>query len=135
MPCPYFFPLTQTSRKGDAAPHWPLLASWEGACHAEPAMQHLATEQLHGCNFGYAATCPRLPTDRAADRSSFQVVRRRDDGLQVAFSLERDHRPVAHGTLLYDLGTATWRVSHPDPILQRQAECYRSEYVACSPVP
>jgi len=114
-----------------ASVHWPLLSPWKGDCHATGAQQPVESpETLHGCNFGYAAACPQLPADRPADRISFQVARDRDGALLLAYVLERDHLPVVHGTLLYDVGSGHWRSAHVNHILLRQAECYLSEYVA-----
>jgi hypothetical protein len=128
MPCPYFVPLQSLGSRRDRA-YWPLLAPWSGECAAESGFAGSAVpvtdaDAVRWCNFGYAAGCPRLPAGRPADKISFGIARERDGILQLTWVLERDHLPVAVGSLHYEREQGEWRSRHEDPILQRQAECY-----------
>ena len=108
----------------------PLGGGWEGHCSA-PGHEavELSPAELKECNLGYASDCPRLPEDRAWDAVRFSVVR--DGGLQVClqFVCETGHHPAHHGTLEYDLGVNRWISSHPDPRIQKMAECYLESYL------
>jgi hypothetical protein len=42
----------------------------------------------------------------------------------ILYSCEKDYAPIAHGELQFDAATRVWIVSHPDPCIQRQAQCY-----------
>jgi len=108
----------------------PLGGGWSGHCSA-PGHEsaELADEELREfCNLGYAARCPRLPAQRACDAVRFSVSR--DLGTQVllCFVCELDHRPVTHGILEYDLALDRWVSAHPDPRIQKMAECYLQSY-------
>jgi hypothetical protein len=43
--------------------------------------------------------------------------------IRVAFCSERDHAPVEHGVLTYDLRQHVWTAAHSNACVQRQAEC------------
>ena len=109
----------------------PLAAGWNGYCCA-PNHQgsHPAPEEIRAlCNLGYASGCSRLPQHRVADAVRFSVIRDRRDQLTVCFVCELAHRPVAHGTLNYDLTCEKWLTSHPEPCIQRMADCYLQSYL------
>ncbi|HVB39506.1 MAG TPA: hypothetical protein VNE83_01300, partial [Terriglobales bacterium] len=80
------------------------------------------------CNFGYAKKCPWLPAEREADKNSFSIARDRDGMLLIYYVREVDHTPGEHGTLQYDLEQGQWVKTHPDAVLQKQAECYLASY-------
>jgi hypothetical protein len=137
MACPYFMPTT----KSDAAPflhpsRLPLGAGWNGHCSA-PSHENseLNSEELKGCNLGYATNCFRLPADRASDAIRFSVARDGGSHLSLWFVHERDHRPAGHGTLEYDVSLATWTSAHADPRIQKMAECYLQSYLQRRTVP
>ena len=56
---------------------------------------------------------------------------RRDDGraLHLYYVLERDHHPLAHGTLEYSLAAAAFAQPPANTILSRQAEAYVMSYL------
>ena len=133
MSCPFFLPTRKLDDGGWLHPsRLPLGGGWLGQCCApghegtEPSTE----EVREFCNLGYAAKCSRLPKDRTADAVRFSVSR--DTGMQilVSFVCESSHRPAGHGTLEYDLGQRRWLGPHPDPRIQRMAECYLEAYVA-----
>lgn len=109
----------------------PLGAGWSGQCHApghqgsQPPAQHLADH----CNLGYAATCAHLPADRPADAVRFSIARDRGSQLELCFVFELGHRPTVHGKLQYDVPAGHWLAAHPDPRIQRMAECYIESYL------
>jgi hypothetical protein len=108
----------------------PLGAGWSGRCSApghegaEPADEELRDF----CNLGYAVRCSRLPAGRACDAVRFSVNRDLGSLVLLCFVCEMDHRPVAHGILEFDLALERWVSSHPDPRIQRMAECYMQCY-------
>lgn len=55
----------------------------------------------------------------------------RDQGSQltVCFVYELAHRPAGYGTLDYDVAWQKWISCHPDPCIQRMAECYLQSYL------
>jgi hypothetical protein len=89
MACPLFLP--------EARPA-PLTDLYSGECAAEPGSK-VAADLLHSCNHGYA----RAACQRAAQSNSdaFRFLIRANHGgmIDVAWSSERDHHPVAVGTL------------------------------------
>lgn len=132
MACPYFMP---THKSEDAA--WlhpsrlPLGAGWGGHCCAPgnegkaPSYQSLRDH----CNLGYALACNHLPKDRSADAIRFSVARDRGSRLELWFICEIDHRPAEHGKLEYDVARASWPAAHPNPGIQKMAECYVESYL------
>ncbi len=88
MACPLFLPANPA----------PLSDLYSGECAAEPG-QAVTEDLLPSCNHGYArATCGRAAQ---LDADAFRFLIRADHGgtIDVAWSSERDHHPVAVGTL------------------------------------
>jgi len=110
----------------------PLGAGWWGHCCApgHENSQPAADEIREFCNLGYATTCSRLPRERTADAVRFSVSRDCGGRLTVCFVCELGHRPAAHGLLEYNLATRTWLAAHPEPRIQKMAECYIASYLA-----
>jgi len=131
MACPYFIP---TEKFGDGAwPHrerLPLGDGWRGLCTASHEEQIVPSDDqlLQFCNLGYAAQCPRCPTQRRYDAVRFSVARDRDQRIEICYVLEAAHRPGKHGVLAYDSGAGRWARSHPDPRIQAMAACYLESY-------
>ena len=107
LACPYFSCLP--TQLADAA--WlhpsrlPLGAGWSGCCCA-PGYEGMSPsdESLREhCNLGYAAACPQLPKERAADAVRFSIARDRGSQLELWFVFESGHRPAGHGKLQYDV--------------------------------
>jgi len=108
----------------------PLRGGWSGHCCAtghEDA--EISREELNGCNLGYATNCPRLPRERSCDAVRFSVAQDMGEKLLVCYVCERDHHPVEHGTLEFNLTSAQWNVCHGDTRIQRMAECYVEKYL------
>jgi hypothetical protein len=49
--------------------------------------------------------------------------------LTLHYVRERNHLPVEHGDLEYDLAQTTWLRTHSDPRIQRMAECFLDSYL------
>jgi hypothetical protein len=130
--CPFFMPTSKLDDGGWLHPsRLPLGGGWSGHCSApghegaEPSDEEL--REL--CNLGYAAGCPRLPTERASDAVRFSIARDRSTQLLLWFVCESGHRPAANGMLEYDTSTGQWISSHPDARIQKMAGCYLQSYL------
>ena len=102
MACPLFVP---SSPLGDlvsiAAPLGDLYA---GHCSADPAAPVDPDTLRRFCNFGYArGHCERAAQSEA---DAVRLLVRADDGqaVEVAWSVERDHHPVAVGVESVQIG-------------------------------
>lgn len=131
MACPFFLP---TERADDLAfPHpirLPLGAAWRGACSAleqEPSVVDL--KELESCNLGYANSCPRLPKERACDAVRFVVVSNSGEQISLQFVLEQDYRPAGNGILVFNFQSRIWISPHPDPRIQKKADCFLRAYL------
>jgi hypothetical protein len=87
VPCPLFLP---DQSFGDY---------YAGHCSAEPETV-IATDKLRSCcNRGYArGTCAHAATAEA-DAAQYLIQSDRDGVIEVAWSLERNHHPVAVGVM------------------------------------
>jgi len=119
----------------------PLGSGWTGFCTAPghegetPAPQTLENE----CNLGYASSCAWAPTERnwdgvrfavsAPSTDSKRVETARPSTLRLNYVCERCHRPADHGFLDFDLSNSTWAQTHPDPRIQKMAECFLQSYM------
>jgi hypothetical protein len=124
--CPFFMPEQRFDSDWPFPQRLPLGAGWTGTCTApgHEGARPTDEELKSGCNLGYAKTCSRLPAERHADAVRFVLGEERDGILRVLFVCERDYLPAGHGELLYKTANASWLHSHPDPRVQRMAECY-----------
>ena len=106
MACPLFLPSTQ-------------LADFEnlytGACAAQPDAAITSDTLRHRCNIGYARGSCEHAVKSEADAYRFAIKSDRAGVVEVAWSSERDHHPVAVGTLFSGGSAAV------DDPLQRQA--------------
>lgn len=109
----------------------PLGAGWEGYCaaigHPGEVPQDIVLRD--GCNLGYARCCSWLPAERSWDSIRFAVKRECEDRILVTFVCEADHCPKAHGELEFDLLQHQWPSSHPDPLIQKKADCFLQAYL------
>ena len=78
---------------------------------------------------GYAAGCSHLPQERPCDAVRFSVARDNGSELFLWFVCETGHRPTQHGTLQYDVSLDQWISSHPEPRIQKMAQCYVQAYM------
>jgi len=128
----------------------PLGAGWSGHCTA-PGHEGDAPPQdvLEAfCNLGYASGCGWSPAERSWDAVRFAVsapldaAKRKDSrskGLEansvhanvllLRYVCERDHRPVEHGDLEFDVSRAVWQRQHGNPSIQKMAECFLESYL------
>ncbi len=134
MSCPYFYPVQPRAEDADSrAAMLPLGNFWQGLCRAVPGESCAPHQDVVRplCHLGYArGQCPRFPAnDAGADAVRFTV--RADDGalLHLYYVLERDHHPLAHGSLEYSRRGAAFAQTPLDPIVCRQAEAYVSSYL------
>ncbi|HEU5022546.1 MAG TPA: hypothetical protein VFT60_11665 [Bryobacteraceae bacterium] len=95
MACPLFIPSSPLGDPATAAA--PLGDMYAGQCAASPDAEIEPDTLRRFCNLGYA----RRRCERAAqaEADAVRVLVRADDGrqVQVAWSIERDHHPVAVG--------------------------------------
>jgi len=124
----------------------PLGGGWCGHCtapgHEGETPQQEVLENF--CNLGYASGCSWSPLERDWDAVRFAVSAPLDGGgrsesqtaarpaarsLVLRYVCERDHRPVVHGDLEFDLPSATWLRRHDDARIQKMAECFLDSYL------
>jgi hypothetical protein len=113
MACPLFLP---------SSPLTPLSDLYGGECAAEAVV--LTFDTLLCCNAGYARDSCRRAAQSDADAFRFLIKANRDGVVDVAWSSERDHHPVAVGTLAVDCRTDTM----PAGPLERQARACAAAY-------
>lgn len=83
----------------------------------------------HACNLGYAAECVRLPKERKSDAVRFSIAKDFGNRLLVTYVAEAGHLPVEHARLEYEVDFNRWPSPHPEPRIQRLAECYVEAYL------
>jgi hypothetical protein len=129
--CPYFYPTGKSSGLYWPFPQrLPLGAGFHGACTATAAQTVPSDDELRDfCNVGYAGGCGRLPAGRPADAIRFSVASETDDRLIVRYVCEREHAPVVHGNLEFDVRIRQFRQTLEDAVLLRQVECYVASYL------
>jgi hypothetical protein len=137
--CPFFMPIQKFENGTWPFPRrLPLGCGWSGQCTApEHEGETPSIEDLQEfCNLGYAKHCSRLPHARAWDSVRFGV--RSTAGavenagfhrIQVHYICERGHLPAEHGFLEFSPVEAMWSKRHPDPRVQRMAECFIASYL------
>ena len=109
----------------------PLGEGRRGCCTAPGHEGELPSDAdlRESCNLGYAAACGRLPAGRVADAVRFAVTQDAGSWIEVAWVLERAHRPAGSGALTYDTVRGAWKSEHPDARIQRMAVCYLEAYL------
>jgi hypothetical protein len=145
MACPFFMPIEKL--ENGAWPHparLPLGCGWSGHCTAPGHEGEIpeAETMEQSCNLGYAGSCSRLPRERVWDAVRFAIASSDEANRQqnhdfefengskpgrivhIVYVCERAHRPVEHGKLGFDAGGVGWLQRHPDPRVQKMAECF-----------
>lgn len=113
MACPLFLP---------ASPLDDFRDLYGGTCAADRSTSIPADTLRDCCNFGYArGVCERAGQSNA-DAFRFAIKANRDGLVEVAWSSERNHHPVAVGML-------TVNSAAPDEPLERQAHVYAMAYL------
>ena len=142
MACPFFMPVEKLENGAWAHPsRLPLGGGWSGHCTASghEAETPSVAELQDFCNLGYSAACPRLPQERPWDAIRFAVTGKRDQSarngsdtrapqIQLRYVCERAHCPADHGLLTFDPVEQGWLQKHPDPRIQKMAECFLQSY-------
>lgn len=147
MACPYFMPVTRLENGNWPHPaRLPLGSGWYGYCTAPGHEGKIPTQDVLEafCNLGYASSCGWAPRECTWDAVRFAIsvphesVKRGKSGnnddvpvrvLRLRYVCERNHRPVEHGDLEFDLSRATWLRPHNDPRIQKMAECFLDTYL------
>jgi hypothetical protein len=119
MACPLFLPGSPLP----ASPLTPLSDLYGGECAAEAVV--LSFDTLLCCNAGYARGSCRRAAQSDADALRFLIKANRGGVVDVAWSSERNHHPVAVGTLVVDCNRGTTE-STP---LERQARACAVAYL------
>jgi hypothetical protein len=88
MPCPNFLPAAHSGN--DAA---------AGSCAGDPAATIPSSRLRSCCERGYARALCQIATALEADATALLIKADHDGTVEVAWSLERDHHPVAVGTI------------------------------------
>jgi hypothetical protein len=143
MACPYFMPVAKLENGNWPHPaRLPLGVGWSGHCTAPghegetPAQDVLEAF----CNIGYPTSCSWSPAERRWDAVRFAVsappsrsrAQHSADAARVlvlGYVCERNHRPVEHGNLEFELSQATWLRRHGDMRIQKMAECFLESYL------
>jgi hypothetical protein len=121
MACPLFLPASSLS----ANSMMPLNDLYGGECAAEIGVLIPVDVLRRCCNAGYARdSCPRA-AQSDSDAFRFLVKSHRDGVVDVAWSSERNHHPVAVGNLAV---TSTMAPTECGP-LERQARAYAALYL------
>lgn len=150
MACPYFMP-TEKFENG-SWPHparLPLGGGWRGHCTAPGHEGETPADDVveKFCNLGYAEGCAWTPLIRESDAVRFAVAAPTNpstesasgqsnspaNSLRLHFVCERNHRPVSHGNLEFDLVQSTWLQRHDDARIQKMAECFLESYLKKKP--
>lgn len=80
------------------------------------------------CNLGYATACPHLPRSHDWDAVRFSIAGSSAEQITFFYVCEKDHAPIAHGIMTYDLAGEAWHDRHPDPRVRRLADSYLQAY-------
>ena len=124
----------------------PLGSGWCGHCTAPGHEGELPAQNVLEafCNLGYASNCSWSPRERLWDAVRFAVSAPRDSVMPAAarnaaavparvlvlrYVCERNHRPVEHGDLEFDLSQAAWLRRHENLRIQKMAECFLESYL------
>lgn len=117
----------------------PLGCGWSGHCTAPGHEGEVPTQEVleSSCNLGYAATCDWAPAQRndtvrfavSAPDTASGGADTANRVLRLIYVCERDHRPAAHGDLVFDLTAGTWVRAHEDERIQKMADCFLESYL------
>jgi hypothetical protein len=146
MSCPFFYASEPLSSVRELRPV-PLGRLYKGECRARglhPSAYLPSETALRAwCNFGYArGDCPHFPVAAEADAVRFSIAHADIAVITVRYCLERDHRPVDHGTLTFHCaaggsggglrldGAGAFDPPHSNAMVSRLAEAYVASYLA-----
>ncbi len=140
MACPFFDPQRRLEPgPWTHRPRLPLGDAYFGFCNSPSGATHSPSEehQRELCNRGYArGLCEHFPVSSAADAVRFSVVAEdRGGAMRVVYVLEKDHAPLRHGALEFQIADfpaepfATPIEAPPDDLLLRQAQAFVESYL------
>lgn len=105
----------------------PLTGLFAGECAACPGALVPMDRLRNCCNPGHARTsCPHAATIEP-DAAQFLVRSDRDGVIEIAWAIEKNHHPVAVGTL--QISTAPQSPPLAGPPLQHQARAFAANYL------
>ncbi len=123
----------------------PLGSGWRGHCTAPGHEGELPARDILEafCNLGYVDCCTWAPRERTWDAVRFAVAAppkggaRHPNGdpngsarlVRLHYICERDHRPVEHGDLEFDLSRMQCLQPHHDARIQKMAQCFLESYL------
>jgi hypothetical protein len=119
MACPLFLP---------SAPLGDLNDFYNGECAAEPAAAIPPDTLQRCCNTGYARGVCARAGQSDADAFRFLIKAAERGTVEVAWSIERNHHPLAVGT-----SVITEMTARSDKPLERQARAYASSLMLLRP--
>jgi hypothetical protein len=97
MACPLFIPSAPLGELVSIAP--PLGDLFEGHCAGDTSASIDAGVLRRHCNFGYARGCCERAAKSDADAVRLMVRGQRGSVVEIAWSIERNHHPVAVGRM------------------------------------
>jgi hypothetical protein len=124
MACPQFIPSLPLGEIVSGAP--PLGELYRGNCALDPEAAIPPEIIRRYCNFGYAKGCCERAAHLDADAARFLVKREYSGVVEVAWSLERNHHPVAVGVI--EVAANAAEITQPNP-LSRQAQACAAAYL------
>ena len=104
MACPLFIPSSPVGELVSIA--MPLGDLYDGGCAADPSVVISPETLRRYCNFGYARGQCERASRSDADAARFLVKAERGGVVEVAWAVERNHHPVAVGTMEIATGLA-----------------------------
>lgn len=116
MACPLFLPTSRLTDFEDL---------YGGECAREAGALIPVDVLRECCNAGYARDSCRRAAQSDADAFRFQIKANREGVIDVAWSSERNHHPVAVGTLAVDCNHS---IAETGP-LERQARAFAAAYL------
>jgi hypothetical protein len=122
MACPFFLPTLPSV--DFVCEQVPLGDLYGGQCAADRNALIPDETLRRCCNMGYARTACPTAALAEADAARYLIAAERGGMIDVAWALERNHHPVAVGTLHIRETSAT-----SDEPLERQAQAYAATYL------
>jgi hypothetical protein len=102
----------------------PLTGVFTGECSADPGATIPPDMLRQCCNAGYARDVCARAASAQADAAAFLVKSDREGIVEVAWAVEKNHHPVAVGTLWISPADAD-----SEEVLNRQARAFAANYI------
>lgn len=135
MPCPFFEPERIASDRQHTKARLPLLAEYDGSCHAAgrvvPAPVAL---RFQCCNHGYSrGTCEHFPPTEPRASLRYDVARRTASALEVICIEEQDYAPLRWRSVEYLMKTEELNPEIDDICARAQLLAFCRGYLARFP--